>query len=452
MENSDTIAALATPAGESAIAMIRVTGPLCAQISSDVFGLAKSPAPRRACHGSYRSVSGEVLDDVVYVLFRGPKSYTGEDVLEISCHGNPLIATRVLEDMLARGCRQSEPGEFTRRAFLNGRMDLTQAEAVMELIQARSDRAIRVANNQLRGNFGRQLDELKMRLLTTVATVEAYIDFPDEDLPPERKQAEIDSIRSVLAFCSRIIDSGKYAAFLRDGVKTLILGEPNAGKSSLLNCLLGFERAIVSDEPGTTRDFIRERVILDGHCLQLMDTAGLREATSGIEREGIRKTVELSEEADLFLLVVDGTLAAPVLPEAVAKQITAENCIVVQNKSDLGDLCPLPSTLSSLRRVSMSALSGNGLDALKSAIVEMIDAHLAQDQDDLILVNARHSSALRELADCLEAAIRNFKEGEPAEFIASELRGAVEAIGRVLGRIDNEDMLDVLFSSFCIGK
>lgn len=452
MENTDTIAALATPSGESAIALIRVTGPLCETIAREAFSLAKSPAPRRACHGGFRDVAGELLDDVVYILFRGPKSYTGEDVLEISCHGNPLIATRLLEDLLARGCRQSEPGEFTRRAFLNGRMDLTQAEAVMELIQARSDRAIRVANNQLRGNFGRQLDQLKMRLLATVATIEAYIDFPDEDLPPEQKKAEIEAIRSVLGFCSRIIDSGKYAAFLRDGVKTLILGEPNAGKSSLLNCLLGFERAIVSDEPGTTRDFIRERVMLDGHCLQLMDTAGLREATSGIEREGIRKTVELTEEADLFLLVIDGTLPCPELPEEVSKHINAQNCIVVQNKSDLGEMRPLPAPLSDLTQVSLSALSGTGLEDLKAAAVAMIDAHLAQDQDDLILVNARHSAALKELADCLESAIRNFEAGEPAEFVASELRGAVEAIGRVLGRIDTEDMLDVLFSSFCIGK
>ncbi|EDY84378.1 tRNA modification GTPase TrmE [Verrucomicrobiia bacterium DG1235] len=452
MENTDTVAALATPAGESAIAMIRVTGGLCEQIANDAFGLAKRPAPRHASHGSYRSASKEVLDDVVYTFFSGPKSYTGEDVLEICCHGNPLIATRVLEDLLERGCRQSEPGEFTRRAFLNGRMDLTQAEAVMELIQARSDRGIRVANNQLRGHFGKQLEQLKQRLLATVATVEAYIDFPDEDLPPERKEAEIEAIRAVLTFCSRIIDSGKYAAFLRDGVKTLILGEPNAGKSSLMNCLLGFERAIVSEEPGTTRDFIRERVIVDGHCLQLMDTAGLREAESGIERQGIQKTVELSEEADLFLLVLDGTLPSPALPDSVAKRITAKNCIVVRNKSDLGERHPLSEQLCGLEQLSMAAISGEGLLELRERIVKMIDAHLAHDRDDLILVNARHSAALKELAECLASAIRNFEAGEPAEFVASELRGAIEAIGRVLGRIDNEDVLDVLFSSFCIGK
>lgn len=452
MQNIDTVAAIATPSGESAIALIRVTGPKCGEIAVDAFQRKRNPEPRKAFHASYHSVSGDILDDVLYTYFQSPASYTGEDVLEVSCHGNPLIATRILEDLLARGCRQSEPGEFTRRAYLNGRMDLTQAEAVMELIRARSDRAIHVANKQLRGNFGRQLDSLKEQLLRTVATVEAYIDFPDEDLPPEQKQAELQSIRSVLAFCGRIIDSGKYAAFLRDGVKTLIMGEPNAGKSSLLNCMLGFERAIVSEEPGTTRDFIRERVVLEGHCIQLMDTAGLREAESGIEQLGIRKTVELAEEADLFLLVLDGSRPSPHLPDEVVAHLDDTNCIVVRNKSDLDQKCVLPEQLSHLPTVSLSALSGDGLGELKREIVTMIDAHLAQDQDDLILVNARHSAALRELSECLEASIRIFEEGEPAEFVASELRGSIDAIGRILGRIDNEDMLDVLFSSFCIGK
>lgn len=452
MENIDTVAAIATPAGESAIAMIRVTGPKCQEITVAAFNKRGTVVPRRAYHASYCSIEGDVLDDVVFTLFQAPASYTGEDVLEVSCHGNPLIATRILEDLQARGCRQSDPGEFTRRAYLNGRMDLTQAEAVMELIRARSDRAIRVANKQLRGNFGRQLNSLKEQLLRTVATVEAYIDFPDEDLPPEQKAAELESIRSVLSFCGKIIDSGKYAAFLRDGVKTLILGEPNAGKSSLLNCMLGFERAIVSEEPGTTRDFIRERVVLDGHCLQLMDTAGLRETESGIEKQGIRKTVELAEEADLFLLVLDGTRPSPHLPSEVSAHLDATNCILVRNKSDLELKCELSEQLSHLPVLDLSALSGDGLEALKRSIVEMIDAHLAQDQEDLILVNARHSAALLELSECLEASIRIFEEGEPAEFVASELRGAIDAIGRILGRIDNEDMLDVLFSSFCIGK
>ena len=452
MENQDTIAALATPGGESAIALIRLSGGLCDRIAREAFGLAKSPAPRRSVHASYRSVEGEALDDVVFCFYQGPKSYTGEDVLEVSCHGNPLIATRILEDLFARGCRQADPGEYTRRAFLSGRMDMTQAEAVMELIQARSDRALKAANNQLRGRFGKQLNALKDELLKVVAVTEAYIDFPEEDLPEEQKREQVKSIEKVLSFSRRIMDSGKYAALLRDGVKTLILGEPNAGKSSLLNCLLGFERAIVSDEPGTTRDFIRERVIVDGHCLQLMDTAGLREAESGIERAGILKTVELAEEADLFLLVLDSTLPSPALPESIAKRLTPDNCIVVRNKSDLGRMRELSSELSAYRSLAISTLTEAGLEELKRSVVEAIDAHLSHDQEDVILVNARHSLALKELGDCLQAALSHFELGEPAELVASELRGAVDAIGRILGRIDTEEMLDVLFSSFCIGK
>ena len=279
--------------------MLRATGPmqsLCRSIFQD-----KGPIlPRHAYYSAYRSSSGETLDDVVYCFFKGPHSFTGEDVVEISCHGNPLIATRVLEDLIGRGCRQSEPGEFSRRAFENGRIDLTQAEAVMELIQARSDKAIRAANNQLRGAFGRQLNSLRQKLVASIATIEAYIDFPEEDLPPEEKEVYLNGIQEIMTYCSRLIDSGRYAAFLRDGVKTLILGEPNAGKSSLLNALLGFERAIVSIEPGTTRDFLRERVIIGPHSIQLLDTAGLRTAQNDIEQEGIRKTIELAAEADIF--------------------------------------------------------------------------------------------------------------------------------------------------------
>lgn len=452
MQNNDTIAALSTPNGESAIAVLRISGPDTVDLFQAVAGRPRSPTPRRATFGGYSAVDGERLDEVVYTFFQGPSSYTGEDVLEISCHGNPLIALRILEDLMARGCRQAEPGEFTRRAFLNGRMDLTQAEAVMELIQARSDRAIKVASNQLRGAFGRQLETLKADLLRTVATVEAYIDFPEEDLPPERREAEVASIQKVMTFCSRIIETGRYASLLREGVRTLILGEPNAGKSSLLNCFLGFERAIVSAEPGTTRDFIRERVMLGGYCLQIMDTAGLREASEGIEREGIRRTLELISEADIFLLVLDGSRPCPTLPVAVRQALTESNCIVVRNKSDLPSSSEVESSLAAFESVSMSALTLDGLDRLKQRMIAKIEAHFAHEGDDLILVNARHSMALKELQQCLGSAIELMQRGEAAEFVASELRGAIDAIGRILGRIDTEDMLDVLFSSFCIGK
>lgn len=452
MQQSDTIAAVSTPKGESAIAMIRVSGPDCVALANSIFERSSNPLPRHASYGAYTSCSGEALDEVVYCYYQEPKSFSGEDTLEISCHGNPLIATRILEDLIERGCRQAEPGEFTRRAFLNGRMDLTQAEAVMELIQARSDRAIKAANNQLRGAFGRQLGKLKDGLLESIASIEAYIDFPEEDLPDEQKSSHVVRLQELIKFCSRIIDSSKYAAFLRDGVKTLILGEPNAGKSSLLNCLLGFERAIVSEEPGTTRDFLRERIILGQHGIQLMDTAGLREAENGIERLGIRKTIELAEEADIFLLVVDSTLPSPQLPDEIRKRLDSKNCLALYNKIDLGDLTNRDQELSSFRSLNISATMGTGIDSLKEAMIEMIEASFSSNDEDLILVNTRHSEALKDMLSCLNGALEKFESNEAAELIASDMRGALEAIGLILGRIDNEAMLDRLFATFCIGK
>jgi len=452
MEYSDTIAALATPAGEAAIAVIRLSGPACAEVASGALGRSRPLQPRRVSRASYRSVDGRVVDDLLFCYFEGPCSYTGEDVLELSCHGNPMIAMRVLEDLHARGARAAEPGEFTRRAFLNGRMDLTQAEAVMELIRARSDRAIEVANRQLRGHFGRQMETLKSGLMKTVATIEAYIDFPDEDLPPERKAAELRELRAALKFCRQIEQSGKQSALLREGVKTLILGEPNVGKSSLLNRLLGFDRAIVSEDAGTTRDFIREGIVLKGYSIQLMDTAGLREEARGIEAMGIRRTKELVKEADLFVLVADASSGRLGLSGELLEGFDAGNCVVVLNKSDLGGCVELPEGLERLERVSLSALTGDGVDSLRETLVKLVDARFKEGQDDAILVNERHRAALEELSACLEAAISIFEAGEAAEFVASDLRGAVDAIGRILGRIDNEEMLDLLFSSFCIGK
>ena len=452
MENTDTIAAIATPKGESAIALLRVSGPECAALTSSIFDRQSAPLPRKSIHGTYRSKAGTALDDVVYTFYRGPKSFTGENTLEIASHGNPLLTARILEDLVSRGCRQADPGEFTKRAFLNGRMDLTQAEAVMELIQARSEKALKAAHNQLRGAFGRQLAELKEQLLANVAMIEAYIDFPEEDLPPEQKAAQVTSVQNVSTYCSRLMDSSKYAAFLRDGVKTLIIGAPNAGKSSLLNCLLGFDRAIVSEEPGTTRDFLRERIIIGEHSIQLMDTAGLRESATGIEKEGIRRSIELADEVDVYLLVEDSMEPHPTLPDEIKAHLNRDNCILIRNKSDLSGANRDRGGLDAYEVVAVSAKSGDGLEDLKEALLRLIEERFSSDEDDMVLVNARHNAALAELKECLESALGKFEIDEAAELIASDMRGALDAIGRILGRIDNEEMLDTLFSTFCIGK
>ena len=448
---NDTIVAPATPAGTSAIAVVRVSGSHCLDLATQIFG-AELP-PRKASHRHYRDLTGKVVDDVLVTFFTTPHSYTGEDVLEISTHGNPLISQLVLDDLLNRGCRAAEAGEFTRRAFLNGRLDLSQAEAVMDLIHARSARAISIANQQLQGSLGRHLTALTDELLLALARVEAYIDFPEEDLPPEDRAIVAETLANVLRGTDRLLATHRYGDLLRDGIKTVILGEPNAGKSSLLNALLGRERALVSDEPGTTRDYLEERVIVGDHCLRLIDTAGLNPAPGSVEKLGIDKTYERIAEADLILLVLDSTRPTPTLPSPIADKLSAATTLVVLNKTDLlGQETPAASVPLKLPSLAISALQKSGLAELESKITEFADQLRPKDTGDQIAINARHADALRRAHDCLHLAQLNIAQNGPTELLASDLRGVLEAYGEIGGRIDNEAMLDRLFSTFCIGK
>ena len=446
---TDTIAALATPVGTSAIAVVRASGPQAGTLVQAIFG--EAPLPRMARHADYRDATGALVDDVVFTWFAGPHSFTGEDTVEISAHGNPFIAQKILEDLLARGCRPAEPGEFSKRAFLNGRMDLSQAEAVMDLIKARSERALAVANQQLRGALGRQMSDLTARLVAILAQIEAYIDFPDEDLPPEDRRTVLSELDQLLAGTNRLLATSHYGALLRDGIKTVIIGEPNAGKSSLLNRLIGRERALVSPEPGTTRDYLEERLQLSGHWLRLIDTAGLNPMAAALEQRGIEKTFEQAAEADLFLWVIDASMPLPMLPEALAQRLTPRNTIAVFNKSDLSPKVPgvLPQPFA---QVSLSALHGTGLDTLLSAAAKLAEAFQTQTGDDLIAINARHASALELARSYLESARAKLNNNTFSELIASDLRSVMTSFGEVAGKIDNERMLDQLFASFCIGK
>ncbi len=446
--SAETIAALATPVGTAALAVVRASGPDCARLAAAIFG--KTPSPRIATHADYRDAAGQLLDDVVATYYAGPRSYTGEDLLEISCHGNPFIAQSILQDLLNRGCRAATAGEFSRRAFLNGRMDLSQAEAVMDLIHARSQRALAAANQQLRGSLGRHLGELTEGLLLVLARIEAYIDFPDEDLPAEDRQIVLTELDRVLRGTARLLATHHYGELLRDGIKTIIIGEPNAGKSSLLNRLVGHDRALVSPEPGTTRDFIEERLILGPHCLRLIDTAGLNPTPAALEKLGMAKTLERAAEADLFLWVVDATLPCPPLPAEVAARLTPENALVLLNKSDLSGTRPLPS--SALPHLTISALTGDGLPSLTEHITRLADAFRQDQGEEIIAINARHADALRRATECLETARAKVSAQGPTELLASDLRGALDAFGEIAGKIDNERMLDHLFKTFCIGK
>ena len=449
--HADTIAALSTPAGTAALAVVRISGPDTQRIATELAG--RTPPPRVARRMDYRTRSGGLVDDVLVTFFRGPHSYTGEDTLEISCHGNPFIAQTVLEDLFARGCRPAAPGEFTQRAFLQGRMDLSQAEAVMDVIHARSERALLAANQQLRGALGRRMNMLVDGILGVLARLEAYIDFPDEDLPAEDRGLLQRELERLAVETERLLATSHYGALLRDGIKTVIVGEPNVGKSSLLNRLIGRDRALVSPEPGTTRDFIEERIIVGPHCLRLIDTAGLNPSPAPLEKLGMEKTMERLSEADLILLVFDASCAEAKLPEGLQQLVDPVKSLILFNKSDLGYSLPtLSGSFPGLESITISAKTGAGMDDLIAAIVARADKFDRDVGSEGIAVSARHAHALAEAKSNLASARSKLLEAEAIELIASDLRAVLAAYGEITGKVDNERMLDHLFATFCIGK
>ena len=447
---SDPIVALATPFGESALAVLRLSGPDLSGTSRDIFG--RVLAPRQATFAAYRDRKGEVLDEVVATLFSGPRSYTGEDVLEISCHGNPLICEKLLTDIQQRGFRAAEPGEFTKRAFLNGKMDLSQAEAVIDLIRARGDRALEAARYQIKGVLGDRIRSYVDRLLQILAEIEAYIDFPEEDLPPEDHGGPLASLQTLLSDTMRLAATSHYGALLREGVKVALIGAPNAGKSSLLNLLLSRERALVSDRPGTTRDFLEETVHIGKHCLRILDTAGLHDSADPLEKAGMDKTIEQLKLADLCLWVMDRQNPAFELPGEARQALPANRTFVLLNKWDLSSDRPGEGVPGEFPILDISAKTGDGLEDLIRAMDQLIEKEKPGHQRDWIAVSARHAEALQEAREALQKALEMLRREEPVELAASELHNARQSFARIIGTIDNEEMLDRLFASFCIGK
>ncbi len=451
MQNLDTYCALATPEGESALCIVRVSGPQCLRLCNDIFGI-DSPAPRAATLRNYKSIDESVLDQCVFTYFEGGKSYTGEPMLEFSLHGNPMIAQKVLEDLVSRGCRLAEPGEFTRSAFLNGKMDLTQAEAVQDIIRARSDAALDAAQKQLNGDIGRHVQRLIDKLLKITAQIEVYIDFPEEDLPPEDAEGPLKGLSSLIEEYDRLISTQHYSSLLHEGIKVVIIGEPNVGKSSLLNALLGQSRAIVDAQPGTTRDYIEDRMIIGRHLFRVTDTAGLREAAESIEREGMHRTHDQLQQADIVLAVVDSTTQSPTLPSTVHELLNTKMLLVIENKSDLRESHEQRDFLPNSPHLSLSALTGEGLEDLKKEMLYIVESELRPIDSNAILINSRHASALQTAQENLRQARDKFKAGEFTELGATHLHDAIQAMGDIAGRIDNERMLDQLFAEFCIGK
>lgn len=447
----DTIMAPATPAGESALAVIRVSGGLAAKLAAELRS-GRPPPPRRVWHSDYRTADGAEIDDAVFCFFQGPRSYTGEDLLEISCHGNPLIVAKILEDLRARGCRMAEPGEFTRRAFLNGRIDLTRAEAVMDVIRARSDKALAAAQRQLRGSLAARIEALVERLLRLVAALEASIDFPEEDLPAENQSWYRTEVAAMTDEIDRLLVSRRRGELLRKGIVVVLAGEPNSGKSTLLNRLVGFERAIVSEEPGTTRDFVEETISIGGYSMRIVDTAGLRETDGAVERAGVQRALERMAEADVNVLVVDAGCPCPALPDSALSSLRRETTVIAVNKIDLPVRLWRGAPFAAARTVEMSARDGTGLDDFRSTLGTLANELAYGVADEDAAVNERHANALQGASAALKLAASLLFDGDCNELVVNRLRDVLGFLGSVVGRVDNEAVLDRLFATFCIGK
>ena len=443
-----TIAAQATAAGQGAIAIIRMSGGRCMKILAKCTrpSLAERLHPRRAVLTHLLDAEGTPIDQVLLTYFPAPASYTGEDTVEISCHGGMLVTERLLKRLYRCGASPAEPGEFTKRAFLNGRMDLTQAEAVMDVISAGSDLALRAAQSQLDGNIGARVDELKDELVHVLAHVEAYIDFPDEDISPDTASALLSRLGNAEEQLSGLLGSAAAGRLLREGIRTAIAGPPNVGKSSLLNTLLGYERAIVSNIAGTTRDTVEESIQIAGLALRLIDTAGVRESSDVIEQAGILRTNRALETADLVLEVMDASLprTAPLLAE---NRNTPS--LLILNKCDLG----IHSDWQEVSGIHFSCSTGEGRKELEEAIIRTFASQLpCEAGSSLVAINARHQ---HELGLCLEhvhLASESISRQESPEFTALELREALAHLGEITGAVDTEDVLGAIFSSFCLGK
>jgi tRNA modification GTPase len=455
---TDTIAAIATPAGPGAIAILRVSGNLCRAVAQRVF---RGSVPVQAWrshhlyHGRLLDGDGTPIDAGLAVLMRAPRSYTGEDVLELHGHGSPLVMRRILTHVLACGARLAEPGEFTKRAFLNGRIDLPQAEAVIDLIRARSSAGAALAAAQLDGRLSEALADIRERLLHLKALLEALIDFSEEDVViPSAQIAGI--AQDAGAAIESLLATYRHGSLVREGLRVALAGKPNVGKSSLLNALLGSDRAIVTEIAGTTRDTIEESADFHGIPVVLTDTAGLRDTGSvdPIERLGIHRAAAALRQAHVVVAVLDRSRALDEEDRSVLTSLQGSRFVVAANKIDLppaweSEDLELPGGTPVVR---VSAQQRLGLDPLRQAVVQLVEQNAAPPADAPVLTNARHQAALQRSREALRLACASIDAQQPADLVAVDAQAALDEIGSITGAITSEDVLDRIFQEFCIGK
>lgn len=457
--SEDTIAAISTAMSPSGIGIVRISGAGAVRTAGKIY---RSPGgkkrledvPSHTIHYGYIYDGDLMADEVLVMVMRGPRSYTGEDTVEINCHGGLLAVRRVLEAVLHAGARMAEPGEFTKRAFLNGRIDLSQAEAVMDVINAGSEYALDSSLSQLNGSVMRSVRKIREEILYEIAFIESALDDPEHislEGYPERLEEKTAQEKERIERLIRSFSEGK---MIREGIRTVIVGKPNAGKSSLMNMLVGEEKAIVTDVAGTTRDVLEEQVMLEGISLRMMDTAGIRETSDLVEQIGVERARKYAREADLILYVVDASVPLDENDREILEIIRDRKTIVLLNKSDLPQVIS-PGDLEQMGTwpvLSISAGNRQGVEILEAQIRKMFFAGELEFNDQVYITNARHKNALEKARDSLEMVENSIAAGMPEDFFSIDLMDAYEALGTILGESVGEDLVNEIFSKFCTGK
>ncbi len=452
--NQDTICALATPSGIGAIGMIRLSGDKSLEITSKVFSKSLMKVASHTAHfGTIKDKSGELIDEVLITVFENGKSFTGEESVEISCHGSSFILQKIMAILLENGCRIANPGEFTQRAFLNGKMDLSQAEAVADLIASQSKSAHSIAMNQMRGGFSSELKDLREQLIHFASLVELELDFAEEDVEFADRTELNELVTNVLAYIKKLAGSFELGNAIKNGVPIAIVGRPNAGKSTLLNALVNEERAIVSEIAGTTRDTIEERIVIEGVDFRFVDTAGLRETDDAIEKIGVERALKQIGVSSVYIYLFDATvLSIEEVNEDLSKFPEEIHQVVVANKTDLLSKEQKEVLRSSdLDLVSISAKQKQSIDVLKDSLLKVINHH-SLSEGDTIVSNARHYDALMKTIESLDKTKEGLDSEVTGDFIAMDIRQAMFHLGTITGDISTDDLLGNIFSKFCIGK
>ena len=445
--NTDTIAAIATAPGEGAIAIIRISGQDAFAVADKVFSRpVREFATHTAHYGNILSVGGELLDSVLLLVMKSPRSYTGEDSIEISCHGGSLVTRRVLARIFEAGARPAQPGEFSLRAYLNGKLDLTQAEAVQELIAAKSELALDNAGKQLQGALSEKIGAFQKELTDIAAILEAWVDFPEDDLEFASREEIIASLEAVCRRMQKLQATFHDGKALHDGLSLCLLGSPNVGKSSLMNALLGKDRAIVTPIPGTTRDLLEEDLRLGGLHFKLIDTAGIRNTAEIIEQEGIIRSRKAMKEADVILLLLDASRPLDAQDRELLESAPSSKTIVVWNKIDLGK----PAAEGAA--ICISAKEKIGLDDLQMAIEKLLWKQGPPSKEEVLITKLRHYQALTNAIEACGAVIAGLRSAISAEFVASDMRAALNELGAIIGTNVTEDILSAIFAKFCLGK